>query len=128
MVAMTEPERIGLVLAGGGARGAYEAGALSALGPELERLGQRPSMFLGTSVGAINAAYFAASRHLGAESAAAGSLDAWEEVARERVVRALLLRQVPPGALRCLGEVLSVPGVRLPSLLDPRPLERHLER
>jgi NTE family protein len=125
---MTEPERIGLVLAGGGARGAYEAGALSVLGPELERLGQRPSMFLGTSVGAINSAYCAASRHLGAEEAAAGGVEAWRAVARGRVVRPLLLRQVPLAAMRYLGEVLSFPGARLPSLLDPRPVERNLER
>ncbi len=37
-------ERIALVLAGGGARGAYEAGALSVILPELDRGGQRPSM------------------------------------------------------------------------------------
>jgi len=125
---MTEPERIGLVLAGGGARGAYEAGARLKLGPELERLGQRPSIFLGTSVGAINSACCAASRHLSAEEATAGGVEAWREVARGRVVRPLLLRQVPLAAMRFLGEVLSVPGARLPSLLDPRTLERNLER
>jgi NTE family protein len=121
-------ERVGLVLAGGGARGAYEAGALSVLWPELERLGQRPSMFVGTSVGAVNTAYCAATQHLGAEEAAARGVEAWRELAREGVVRPLLLRQFPLGALRYLGEVLSVPGVRLSSLLDPRPVEQSLER
>jgi hypothetical protein len=67
-------------------------------------------MFLGTSVGAINSAYCAASRHLGAEETAAGGVEAWREVARGRVVRPLLLRQVPRAAMRYLGEVLSVPG------------------
>jgi predicted acylesterase/phospholipase RssA len=47
--------RVGLVLAGGGARGAYEAGALSVILPELERRGERPTMYLGTSVGSLNA-------------------------------------------------------------------------
>ena len=68
-------ERIGLVLAGGGARGAYEAGALSVLAPALEERGERPTVFVGTSVGAINAAYLAGSRHLSAEEAAAGGLE-----------------------------------------------------
>ena len=53
-------ERIALVLAGGGARGAYEAGALSIVLPELERRGQRPTMYVGTSVGSLNAVALAA--------------------------------------------------------------------
>ena len=61
--------RIGLVLSGGGARGAYEAGVLSVLVPALERRGERPSIVVGSSVGAINAAYVAASRHLILEQA-----------------------------------------------------------
>ncbi len=52
---------IGLVLAGGGARGAYEIGALSVLLPELEKTGDLPDIVVGTSVGAINAAYVAGS-------------------------------------------------------------------
>lgn len=54
--------RIALVLSGGGARGAYEAGVLSYLFDELpERLG-RPVRFdivTGTSVGAVHACYVA---------------------------------------------------------------------
>lgn len=53
----------GLVLSGGGVRGAYEVGVLSGL---IDVLGLRPEdtppfrVFTGTSVGAINAAYLAA--------------------------------------------------------------------
>ena len=43
--------RIAVVLAGGGALGAYEAGVLR----ELSRLGLRPAILAGTSAGAINA-------------------------------------------------------------------------
>src|SRR5688500_9763586 len=44
-------KRIALVLAGGGAFGAYEVGVLKAL----ESVGIRPSIIAGVSVGAINA-------------------------------------------------------------------------
>ena len=54
---MTEP--IALVLAGGGARGAYEAGVLSVLLPALPP-DQRPNIIVGASVGAVNGAYLAA--------------------------------------------------------------------
>ena len=57
----------GLVLAGGGARGAYEAGVLSYIFEELpeELLARAPiRIFSGTSVGAIHACYLAATAHL----------------------------------------------------------------
>ncbi len=54
--------QIGLVLPGGGARGAYEAGALSILIPALEARGERVEIVCGTSVGGINAAVVARGR------------------------------------------------------------------
>lgn len=119
---------VGLVLAGGGARGAYEAGALSVLLPTLERRGERPSILVGTSVGAINAAFLASVQGPDAEEASSGLLERWREVSKGRVVRPILTRQVPLTALRYAGEILSLPGVRLPSLLDPTPLEANLDR
>ena len=47
--------KVAVVLPGGGARGAYEIGALSVLLPALERRGERVEIWCGTSVGAINA-------------------------------------------------------------------------
>jgi NTE family protein len=125
---MTEKPRVGLVLAGGGARGAYEAGALSVLLPFLERRGERPTVLVGTSVGAINAAYLAASRHVPAARAAAGGVERWREVTKDRVVRPILGRHGARTALRYAGELLAVPGVRVPSLLDPAPLSKSLPR
>src|SRR5665213_4281494 len=55
---------VALVLAGGGARGAYEAGALSVLLPLLEKRGERPRILIGTSVGALNVSFLAANAHL----------------------------------------------------------------
>jgi NTE family protein len=121
-------DRIGAVLSGGGARGAYEAGAWSVLTPALERLGQRPTLFVGTSAGAINAAHLAASQHLPAEEAVASLLARWRQVTMGRVVRPILRHQLPLSVLRYAGELLSLPGVRLTSLLDPAPLARNLDR
>ncbi|MEV0056345.1 patatin-like phospholipase family protein [Saccharopolyspora shandongensis] len=120
-------KRIALVLAGGGARGAYEAGALSVLVPELARLGQRPSLFVGTSVGAMNAAYLASAQHRSAEDAAAGILKRWRDVGPGHIMRPLH-QHLPLAVTRYLGEVLSLPGFRFSSLLDPAPLEQRLQR
>jgi NTE family protein len=51
--------RIGLVLSGGGARGAYEIGALLHIAEELPELFSRIRVVTGTSVGAVNAAFLA---------------------------------------------------------------------
>ena len=55
---------VAAVLPGGGARGAYEAGALSVLLPALEARGERVSIWCGTSVGAIDATAMASLAHL----------------------------------------------------------------
>src|SRR3954454_9600408 len=117
-----------LVLAGGGARGAYEAGALSVLLPELEARGQRPTSYAGTSVGAINVAVLAASQHLPAVDAAARLVELWEHLDKSDVIRPILRRQGPLAALRFAGELMSIPGVSLPSILDPTPLHASLDR
>jgi NTE family protein len=60
------PPRIALVLSGGGARGAYEAGVLSYLFGDLAAQLGRPVHFdivTGTSVGAVHACYVAASQN-----------------------------------------------------------------
>jgi NTE family protein len=125
---MAEEKRIGLVLSGGGARGAYEAGALSVLAPALAARDELPSILAGTSVGAINTVYLAASAHLPIAEALAGGIERWSDVRKDEVIKPILSRQVPLTALRYAGEILSLPGVRLPSLLDPEPLEGNLER
>lgn len=121
-------DEIALVLSGGGARGAYEAGAVSVLLPELERRGERPGMLVGTSVGAINAAYLAGVAHLPAEEAAAGLLAEWRGIDKGAVIRPILSHQLPLGVARYAAEVLSLGDTRLPSLLDPAPLRRNLQR
>src|SRR5438093_13747793 len=78
----------GLVLVGGGARGAYQAGVLQGLAEIVgERFGDRPpfDVVTGISAGAINAAYLASRADRMAE--ASGRLAAlWREIRIERVM------------------------------------------
>src|SRR6188474_2057007 len=58
--------KLGFVLSGGGSRGAYEAGVIHYLRTDLaKRLGRHVPIDIvtGTSVGAINAAFLAATMH-----------------------------------------------------------------
>jgi NTE family protein len=121
-------ERIALVLAGGGARGAYEAGALSIVLPELERRGQRPTMYVGTSVGSLNAVALAAWHALPAGEAVERLVALWSAVDKSQVIKRILFPSGPLAIARYAGELLSVPGLRLPSILDPSPLRANLER
>jgi NTE family protein len=115
-------ERIAVVLAGGGARGAFEAGALSVLLPELEKRGQRPRLVIGTSVGALNATFLAANAQLPAAELARRARAVWESAHWSEVVDPLIS---PSSLLRLAqyaGEVLGLPQARVESLLDPEPL------
>ena len=115
---------VGLVLAGGGARGAYEAGVLVELLPWLEERGERPTVLVGTSVGALTAAFLASVAHLPAREAADELLARWGAVTQERVIRPIVRHQSPRTLLRYLAEFAGVPVVRLESLLDASPLRR----
>jgi NTE family protein len=119
---------IALVLSGGGARGAYELGALSVLLPELERRGERPTIIVGTSVGAFNAAYLAARAHVPAQQLVHEALPLWTSL-RHRDVLAPIISS---SALRRSGsyvrQLLGLSGRRIDSLLDPKPLPATLAR
>ncbi|MEZ4445751.1 MAG: patatin-like phospholipase family protein [Polyangiaceae bacterium] len=56
---MTRHGSIGLVLSGGGARGAYEVGVLCYIADQLPHLLDRVTVITGTSVGAVNAIHLA---------------------------------------------------------------------
>ncbi|HEY2080280.1 MAG TPA: patatin-like phospholipase family protein [Streptosporangiaceae bacterium] len=113
-------DRVAVVAAGAGARGAYEAGALSIILPVLEETGQRPSMFVGTSAGAINAALFASLAHLPARQAAARALDLWGNMKQSEVFPPAvpsMLAAVPQYIARLFGV-----GRGMTSLLSTKPL------
>jgi NTE family protein len=118
--------RVALVLAGGGARGAYEIGALSILLPHLERRGERPDVIVGTSVGAINAAFLAATAADPLSQSLEQGFRLWSEIAFDDVLRPLVSTSELAKALGSFGGLLGLPGARLWSLLDPSPLARTL--
>ncbi|MCA1828925.1 MAG: patatin-like phospholipase family protein, partial [Myxococcales bacterium] len=111
---------LALVLSGGGARGAYEVGVLRyILGQMTPRLGDRarPSIFCGTSVGAINACAIAA--HHDAPDFAVGALASrWMQLGLDAVFK-LGWRDLAGLARWIIGAAKAGgPG----SLLDAAPL------
>jgi NTE family protein len=66
----------GIVLSGGGARGAYEAGIVLGIMDVLEPVTPPFQILCGTSVGALNASYLAAHAHL-PDMNAAGLVEQW---------------------------------------------------
>src|ERR1700754_1998704 len=71
---------VALVLAGGGARGAYEVGALSELLPYLERRGERPGIIVGTSIGALHGTYLASTAHETARASIDKGAELWRSI------------------------------------------------
>jgi NTE family protein len=116
------------VLAGGGARGAYEMGALSVLAPVLEARGERVEIVVGTSVGGINAAYLAANAHRPLSEAAAGGVEIWRGLRYRHAMRSLLSPIALGRLVRFLGTFLGLPVSSVPSLLDTKPLRKTLDR
>jgi NTE family protein len=116
--------KTGLVLAGGAARGAYEAGVLSYLREEFEPQLGRPlklDILAGTSVGAIHACYMAATNHEPLMQAR-GLIAHWHAMKVEEVLRCSF-----GDVFRIIREALSKPSpevrdVQYGGLVDPRGL------
>ena len=121
-------ERIALVLAGGGARGAYEVGALAALAPALAAGGETPDIIVGTSIGALNGAFFAARADEPLEEAAAAGVEMWRELRWGDALRPLVSASELGRLLSVGAQLAGLPGARLLGLLDPSPLRGTLER
>ena len=119
---------IAVVLPGGGARGAYEAGAMSVLLPALERRGERVTVWCGTSVGAINAAMLASLAHLPVEAQVREATAHWGEMRKQHVIAPLTGRGGVRALARLIGHAVGLPGIGLASLLDPSPLQASLDR
>jgi len=118
---------VAAILPGGGARGAYEVGALSVLLPALEARGERVSVWCGTSVGAINAAAFASVADRPAGEQVESVLEIWRAIRKQDVVAPIVGTGGARMLLRGIAHGLGIPGVGMASVLDPSPLARKLD-
>jgi NTE family protein len=109
---------VGLVLAGGGARGAYEAGALATLLPYLEQRGERPGVVLGTSIGALNGSFLAATAHVTAAESLDSLIELWRDVQFSDIVGPVVSPRELGRVLLYIGGLLGIPRSRVPALLD----------
>jgi NTE family protein len=128
--------RTAIVLSGGGARGAYEAGVLSYLVekvyPQLPP-GFEFDIVSGTSVGAIHAGYLAASANLDPEVRSQALLDTWSGMVLDDVLRlrttdwfGIPLRALGVSSLLWRDGDGGDPDV-IGGLVDIAPLERLVE-
>lgn len=128
---MKQPHpRIGLILAGGGARAAYQVGVLKAIAEFLPRRSRSPfQVICGTSAGSLNAVTLA----VNANSFRKGVkylLGIWHNAQVSDIYRADVAGVARNSGRWLFGLVLSVLGVNRMnrvSLLDNSPLETFLE-
>jgi len=119
-----EAAPVAVVVSGAGARGAYEAGALSVI---LPALGDRqPQLYVGSSAGAINSLGFAALSHLDPAAAAERVLDLWRGIGRGDVFRPLGATLLGAGARMLLRD--GGRRHRPVAVLDTAPLNATLGR
>ncbi|WP_341231807.1 patatin-like phospholipase family protein, partial [Nocardioides salarius] len=78
-----------LVLDAGGARSAYQVGALGVLLPALEADGHRPTLLVGTSAGALLSAALTSTAHLDPEEQAERLHDVLAQATKKKVMQPL---------------------------------------
>ena len=115
----------GLVLGGGGARGAYASGALSVL---LRELKDQVRVIVGTSAGALISAYLVANWHRPVEEAIEDGLSFWRDLRFGDVFAPLMAVGGAARFMRYVGEFLPVSSLHAPSVLHPEPLANTLSR
>lgn len=121
-------QNLGLVLTGGGARGAYQAGAIRALSEIFHGSDSPFSIFSGVSAGSINATYMAAqARHF--KKGAEGLSDLWSKLESRDVFLSdgLTLTRTGLAWLSDLGFGGWTGGGKGQSLLKTEPLAKLLD-
>ena len=119
--------RVALVLDAGGARSAYQVGALEVLLPALAERGTRPRLLIGTSAGALLTGALTATAHLEPEDQIARLNSMLGQTTKQNVMRPLW-RQVPEVLLRYASETLGLSFFRLRGLFGSQPLAQTLGR
>jgi NTE family protein len=119
--------RVALVLDAGGARSAYQVGALEALLPALAERGERPSLVIGTSAGALLSGVLTATAHEDVEGQVSRLTEVLGAATKQNVIRPLW-RQVPEVLARYASETLGLSVFRLRGLFGTEPLARTLRR
>lgn len=132
MQAPSSRPKIGIVLSGGGSRGAYEAGILHYIRTDLRRrLGRHAPIDIvtGTSVGAINAAFVAAT-HADPDTQADIMCTAWRALRIEELISLRAIDMLRAGRMM-LGAAPPPPtpgSYRYGGMLDTTGLERFVLR
>lgn len=120
---------IGIVLSGGGARAAYQVGALKALIPYLEKSSDQISVVIGSSIGAINGLVLSACLKEGLGE----SVEQLESMWRERTFRNTFCG-TPSGAfLRAIKMAFLQyrspgPNATSAAIFDPTPLMQRVDQ
>lgn len=119
---------VGIVLSGGGARAAYQIGALRAIAPHLLRHSSPASIIVGSSIGAINGLMLGATFGRGLLEALTIIEDVWRErvfrntfegtpsTAFFRAVKMAMVQYLAPG-----------PNPSTEAIFNPRPLMRRVD-
>ena len=126
-MAAPRDESVALVLDAGGARSAYQVGALEVLLPALEERGHRPRVLIGTSAGALICGGLAGVADLPAVEQAAALRYLLGRVTKPAVITPLW-RQVPEVLARYASETLGLSRFRLRGLFGTDPLRDTLGR
>lgn len=127
---MSQPQKIGLILTGGGSRAAYQVGVLKAIAEFTPRGAPTPfAIICGTSAGALNAATLAINaRHF--RKGVKSLLNVWKDFHVNDVYRSDVVGVLQNSSRWLVGLILSSFGVNKlnhVSLLDNAPLVELLE-
>ena len=121
----SQTDTVALVLDAGGARSAYQVGALEVLLPALAERGARPRVLVGTSAGALLTSALVGTAHLEPEEQTASLQSMLGQTVKPNVMRPLW-RQVPEVLVRYTSETLGLPHFRLRGLFGSQPLAQTL--
>ena len=119
--------QVALVLDAGGARSAYQVGALEVLLPALAERGTRPRVLVGTSAGALLTAALSGTAHLEPDDQIARLKSMLSQTTKQNVMRPLW-KQVPEVLARYTSETLGLSHFRLRGLFGSQPLAQTLAK